>query len=95
MYYIASSPSPPILPWRAPGKISGRQDTLQLGKGSTLGRHVTCKSPKYFFWFSEIFPIVIPIVIQKHGAMPQNSSYKYFFLVILLCVIAVHHCAED
>ena len=24
-----------------------------------------------FFWFSEIFPIVIPIVIQKRSAAPQ------------------------
>ena len=28
--------------------------------------------------FSEKFPIVIPIVIQKRGAMPQNSSFKLF-----------------
>ena len=32
------------------------------------------------FRFSEIFPIVIPIVIQKRGARPQNSGYKLFFL---------------
>ena len=32
------------------------------------------------FRFSEIFPIVIPIVIQKCGARPQNSGYKLFFL---------------
>ena len=25
-------------------------------------------------WFSEIFAIVIPIVIQKGGATPQNSE---------------------
>ena len=31
-----------------------------------------------FFWFSEIFLIVIPIVIQKRSARPQNSSYNYF-----------------
>ena len=32
------------------------------------------------FRFSEICSIVIPIVIQKRGATPQNSSYKLFFL---------------
>ena len=30
------------------------------------------------FMFSDICPIVIPMVIQKRGATPQNSSYKYF-----------------
>ena len=30
-------------------------------------------------WFAEIFPIVIPIVIQKRGATPRNSRYKLFF----------------
>ena len=33
----------------------------------------------YFFWFLEIFPIVFPIVIQKCGATPQNSSNNLFF----------------
>ena len=32
--------------------------------------------------FSDIFPIVIPIVIQKRSSMPQNSSYKLKILII-------------
>ena len=28
--------------------------------------------------FSDIFPIIIPIVIQKRGETPQNSRYKLF-----------------
>ena len=45
-------------------------------------------------WFSEIFPIVIPIVIQKRSATPKNSSYK-LFLGILVHIIAIHHCAKE
>ena len=33
-----------------------------------------------FFWFSAIFPIVIPIVIQKRGATLKNSSYFLGYL---------------
>ena len=29
----------------------------------------------WIFLFSEIFPIVISIVLQKWGAQPQNSNY--------------------
>ena len=36
-----------------------------------------------------------PIVLQKHGERPQNSSYKFFFLWILVHMIAIHHCAKE
>ena len=50
--------------------------------------------PKEIFRFSEIFPIVIPIVIQKRGATSQNFRYKYFW-GILVHIIALHHCAKE
>ena len=46
------------------------------------------------FRFSEIFPIIIPIVIQKCGATHQNSCYNFFSLIVVH-IIAIHHCAKE
>ena len=51
--------------------------------------------PNEKFWFSGIFLIVIPIVIQKCSATPQNSRYKLFFFGILVHMIALQQCAKE
>ena len=44
--------------------------------------------------FSETFPIVTPIVLQKPVQHLKIQAINYF-LVILLSMITIHHCAED
>ena len=53
-----------------------------------------CSAQNEIFRFLKIFPIVIPIVIQKRGATPQNSSYNFFFWN-LVHMISIHHCAKE
>ena len=55
---------------------------------------ISLSAKNEIFVFSEIFSIVIPIVIQKRSATPQNSCYN-FFLDSGPNMIAIHHCAKE